>query len=122
VAASEGQAAEFPWLALVLVVLLTCALIVVQVRLRRHTRRSFNVGLLVATLAVVGGGIWLLVAASIEGGAVDTSRADDATQIQVLAGALTEAQQARTDEALHPDRAGFGRASTTGTSPPRPPA
>jgi len=100
VAASEGQAAEFPWLALVLVVLLTGALIVVQVRVRRHTRRSFNIGLLVATLAVLGAGIWLIVASSIEGGAVGTSRAEDATQIQVLAGALTDAQQARTDEAL----------------------
>ena len=100
VAASEGQAAEFPWPALVLVVLLLGALIVVQVRLRRHTRRSFNIGLLVATLAVFGGGIWLLVAASIEGSAVDTSRAEDTTQIQVLAGALTDAQQGRTDEAL----------------------
>jgi hypothetical protein len=100
VATSEGQAAEFPWLALVVVVPLTGALIVVQVGLRRHTRRSFNIGLLVATLVVVGGGIWLLVAASIEGGAVDASRADDTTQTQVLAGALTDAQQARTDEAL----------------------
>jgi hypothetical protein len=100
VAASEGQAAEFPWLALLLVVLLTGALIVVQVRLRRHTRRSFNIGLLAATLAVVAGGIWLIVASAIEGGAVDTSRAVDTTQIQVLAAALTDAQQARTDEAL----------------------
>jgi hypothetical protein len=100
VAASEGQAAEFPWLALVLVALLTVALIVVQVRLRRNTRRSFNIGLLVATLAVAGGGIWLLVTASIEGSAVDTSRAEDTTQVQVLTGALTDAQQARTDEAL----------------------
>lgn len=99
-AASEGQAAEFPWLALVLVVLLAGALIVVQIRLRRHTRRSFNIGLLVATLAVVGAGVWLIVAAVIGGGAIDTSRALDTTQIQVLAGALTDAQQARTDEAL----------------------
>jgi hypothetical protein len=100
VAVSEGQAAEFPWLALVLVILLAGALIFVQVRLRRHTRRSFNIGLLAATLAVVGGGIWLIVAASIEGSAVDTSRVEDTTQVQVLAGALTDAQQARTDEAL----------------------
>lgn len=100
VAASDDQAAEFPWLALALVVVLVTALILLQVRLSRHTRRSFNIGLLVATLAVVGGGIWLVVAASVERSAVDTSRMEDTTQLQVLVGALTDAQQAHTDQAI----------------------
>lgn len=98
--AAQDDAAGFPWFAVVLVVLLIGAIVATQVLLSRHTRRTFNIGLVAATLVAVVA-LGLLLTASI--GAISHARdsaTDGSAQVQVLAAARVEALQARADETV----------------------
>ncbi|MER7009002.1 hypothetical protein ABT297_38990 [Dactylosporangium sp. NPDC000555] len=98
----RDDAASLPWLALLLGVGLVAGLIRAGLRLSRQTHRTFNAGLLAATLVavviviVLWNGIgWAVVAAHIGAANRDGSR-----QVELLAKARIAALTARADEAL----------------------
>lgn len=99
-AAAQREAAGFPWLSVLAVLVLLVVLVAVQFRLSVWTRRRLNVGLLGATLAVVIGLVVLMVTSlgAIEG--ARTSQTVGTARIQVLAVAEVEALQARADETV----------------------
>jgi hypothetical protein len=97
---AQDDATAFPWVAAVLVVALLVALIVAQRYLRRRTNRVVNVGLLVATAAVVVAILWSATGLVLETVHVAHGRSAGSGPSDVLAQARTEALQARTDEML----------------------
>jgi hypothetical protein len=68
--------------------------------LSARTRRTFNAGLLGATLATVLGVVVILVASLSAIGDARASQTDGTMQVQVLAAAQVEALQARSDETI----------------------
>jgi hypothetical protein len=96
----QDGATDFPWLATLLALALLAALIVTQVHLTRKTNRLLNVGLLVATGAVVVAVLWGSVAMTVQGTLVATGKSDGTHQVDVLARARIAALQARADETL----------------------
>lgn len=98
--AEQDTATEFPWLATLLVLALLAALIVAQVYLTRRTNRLLNVGLVVATAAVVVSLLWGAVALIVQGSLVASGRDDGSHQVDVLVRARIAALQARADETL----------------------
>jgi hypothetical protein len=99
-ASAQDDATSFPWLAAVLVVALLVALVGTQRYLRRRTNRVINVGLLVATVAVVVAVLWSVTGLVLETIHVEHGRSAGSTPENVLAQARTGALQARTDEML----------------------
>jgi hypothetical protein len=97
---SQDSATSFPWAVAVLVVMLFVALIVTQRWLRRRTHRVINVGLLVATIAVVVAVLWSATGLVFETIHVASARSAGSDPADVLAQARTKALQARTDEML----------------------
>lgn len=89
-----------PWWAVAAIVLALSALIGTQIRLAVHSRRRFNIGLILATLALTAALVWLLIVGLIS--AVTTTRALDAGAgpLHELTEARIMAQQARTVETL----------------------
>lgn len=96
----QDSATDFPWLATVLVVALLAALIVAQVYLTRRTNRLLNVGLVVATVAVVLSLLWGAVALVVQGSLVGSGQDDGSHRVDVLVRARIAALQARADETL----------------------
>ncbi|WP_410668259.1 hypothetical protein [Amycolatopsis sp. cmx-4-68] len=96
----QDSATGFPWLATILVVALLAALIVAQVYLTRRTNRLFNVGLVVATAAVVVSLLWGAVALVVQGSLVGSGQEDGSHRVDVLVRARIAALQARADETL----------------------
>jgi hypothetical protein len=99
-ATEQDGATEFPWLATLLALALLAALIVTQVHLTRKTNRLLNVGLLVATGAVVAAVLWGSVAMIVQSTLVSTGKSDGTHQVDVLARARIAALQARADETM----------------------
>jgi hypothetical protein len=97
---AQDDATSFPWAAAVLVVVLLVALVVTQRYVRRRTNRVINVGLLVATVAVVVALVWSAAGLILETVHVDHGRTSGSAPADVLAQARTNALQARTDEML----------------------
>lgn len=97
---SQNSATSFPWITVVLVVVLLVALIITQRWLRRRTNRVLNVGLLVATIAVVVAILWSATGLVFETIHVSSARSAGSDPANVLAQVRTEALQARTDEML----------------------
>jgi hypothetical protein len=98
--AEQDDAAGFPWLTVLLTLALVGALVVVQVYLTRRTNRLVNVGLLVATVAVVLGLLWGVVATWVSASAVGTAQTDGTQQVDRLVRARIMALQMRADETL----------------------
>jgi hypothetical protein len=98
---AQDEAAAFPWFAAVLCVALLVALIMAQRYLRKRTNRVINVGLIVATAAVVVAILWSATGLVLESVHVAHGRSSGSAPANVLAQARTEALQARTDETLN---------------------
>ena len=100
VAQAQDDATSFPWVATVLMIALIVVLVITQRYLRQRTNRMFNVGLLVASGAVVLVVLWSAVGLITETVYVDGGQSSGTRQAQQLAQARIEASQARTDELL----------------------
>ena len=89
-----------PWWPIVAFVLVLCALVGTQVYFSRKSRRRFNLGLILASLAVAAALLWLLTVGLVS--ALATGRALDAgaEPLHELTEARIMAQQARTVETL----------------------
>lgn len=99
-AQSQDGATSFPWVVVVLVVVLLVALVLTQRWLRRRTHRMINVGLLVASIAVVVAVLWSATGLVFEAVHVSSARSAGSAPADLLAQARTKALQARTDEIL----------------------
>ncbi|QFU94299.1 hypothetical protein [Amycolatopsis sp. YIM 10] len=96
----QDDATDVPWVAGVLVLALLGSLIATQVYLKRRTNRVLNVGLLVATGAVVLALLWSAVALVVQGIAVGSGSENGTRQVDLAVQARISAQQARADETL----------------------
>lgn len=83
-AAEQDDANSFPWWTAAFVVLLLASLYYVQRYLRMRTNRSFNVGLVVASVAVVLGLLWGASATIIASLHVSTGRGEGSKPAAVL--------------------------------------
>lgn len=99
-AEEQDDATTVPWFTTLLVLALIAALVVTQVYLTRRTNRVLNVGLVVATGAVVLALLWGAVAVVVQGVLVGNGADDGSKQVDQLVRARIAALQARTDETL----------------------
>jgi hypothetical protein len=97
---AQDSATSFPWFAAILVVALLVALVITQRFVRRRTNRVINVGLFVATIAVVVAMLWSATALVLETVHVADGRSAGSDPGETLAQIRTKALQARTDEML----------------------
>ena len=98
--AEQDDATDFPWITALLTFGLLGALIYTQVYLRRRTNRVFNVGLVIATVAVGIAILWSTVAMTVQSVLVSSGSEDGTEQVDVLVRARIAALQARADETL----------------------
>lgn len=96
-AEEQEEATEFPWALTVLVLVLLAALVAAQVYLRKRTNRVFNVGLLVASGAVVVLLFWGAAAITVQSVLVTSGSASTAQEDQLVRARIT-ALRARADE------------------------
>lgn len=96
----QDDASSFPWLTALLVIGLIAALIVTQRYLTRRTNRVINVGLMVATVAVLFGLLWTSIALVAQGVLMSGAREDGTEQVNLLVKARIAALQARAGETL----------------------
>jgi hypothetical protein len=97
----EQEAADgFPWLTAVLLLFLAGALVAAQVLVARRSRRTFNLGLVAASLVTALALLWSTVALSASTGRLENGRGSPAEQVSVLANAGRAALQARANESL----------------------
>jgi hypothetical protein len=103
VMASSSQATSLPTLIVALIVALAAlfALLRAQRWLGRHTHRVFNLGLLVATAALVISGGWLAVSFGVARSDLGTATGQGATPAGELAQASIDVQQIRGDSILN---------------------
>jgi hypothetical protein len=99
-AAEQQQARDFPWVTVVLVFALIVALVAAQRYLTRRTNRLINVGLLVATCAVIVGLIWGAVALWIESTRVANGHDHGTSQVEIVVQARITALTLRANETL----------------------
>ena len=99
-AQEQQQARSFPWTAVGLVLLLLIALVVTQRYLTRRTNRLLNVGLLVATIAVVVGLAWGTVALLLESSRVAGGQDSGTRQVELAVQARITALKMRANETL----------------------
>lgn len=99
-AVEQQQARAFPWLATVLAILLLAALVATQMYLTRRTNRLINIGLLVATTAVVLGLGWGTVALLLESNRVADGHENGSLQVETLVHARIVTLKCRADETL----------------------
>jgi hypothetical protein len=100
VEADRGSAAGFPWLAVVLLLLVVAGLVAAQVYLTRLTNRLFNLGLLGASVLVVVLLGWLVLSWNGVRGQLSAAHRDGSAQVQLLSQARLDTLQARADESL----------------------
>jgi hypothetical protein len=100
VASTQSNYSRPPWFALALLLTAAVGLVLTQVVLARLTRRTFNLGLILASSATAILLAWMLVAGLIS--ALDTHRAltEGARPLHELTTGRILAQQARTEETL----------------------
>jgi hypothetical protein len=99
-AADQAEAARPGWLPLALGALALAGLVAAQIYLSRTTRRTFNVGLLAATVAALVAVPWYGLASADAAGHSAASQREGTLQMEAFAEARFEALQARRDEAL----------------------
>lgn len=98
--AEQEDARSFPWVAALLTAALLAALVATQLWLTRRTNRLLNVGLVVATAAVVLGLAWGSVALLVAASHVADAERNGAQQVDVLVQARINALKCRADETL----------------------
>ncbi|HEX6357365.1 MAG TPA: hypothetical protein VF106_30755 [Actinophytocola sp.] len=98
--AAQDAATSVPWVALGLVVVLLGALVVAQMYLTRRTNRLLNVGMMVATGAVVVALLWGSVALLLESSRVSNGREHGTGQVEVIVQARIVALKMRANETL----------------------
>lgn len=98
--AEQDEAGAVPWITLALIVALLVALIATQRYLTRRTNRLLNVGLVVATCAVVVALIWGAVALVIESVRVADGHEHGTSQAEVIVQARIVALKMRANETL----------------------
>ena len=98
--ADRAGGAEFPWLAVPLLLGTLAGLVLVQRYLSRRTHRLLNVGLLVATGAAVVTLGWSMVVWVNVGNHLDAGQRAGSSQVDLLAQARIAALAARADESL----------------------
>ncbi|MFC4858724.1 hypothetical protein [Actinophytocola glycyrrhizae] len=98
--AEQEAASSVPWFSLALVVVLLGALIAAQRYVTRRTNRLLNVGLVVATGAVVVGLVWGTVALLIESSRVSAGHDHGSEQVEVIVQARIVALKMRANETL----------------------
>lgn len=103
VTGSKGQATSLATLLITLVVAIVAlyALVRTQRWLARKTRRVLNVGLLIATAALVISGVWLVITAVLVGSDLSTAIGQGANPASQLAQASIDVQQIRGDSILN---------------------
>ncbi|WP_084510524.1 hypothetical protein [Nocardia lijiangensis] len=89
-----------PWTAIGLLILTLAALVWAQTQLARKWRRTFNVGLLLASAAMLALLAWTVVAGSVSATAMINGRDDGAVPASRLIEGRILTQQARTAETL----------------------
>jgi hypothetical protein len=89
-----------PWIAIGAVLVTLAALVAVQVKLSRKTRRTLNLGMLASTVAMGLVLVWLLGAGFISRAESNRAREQGAYPLQTLTTMRILAQQARADETL----------------------
>lgn len=98
--AEQEAARAVPWFTIGLVVVLLGALVTAQMYLTRRTNRLLNVGLVVATGAVVVALIWGTVALLIESSRVADGHEHGTSQVEVIVQARIVALKMRANETL----------------------
>lgn len=103
VTGSKGQATSLPTLLITLVVAIVTlyGLVRTQRWLARKTRRALDVGLLIASAALVISGVWLAVTAVLVGSDLSTAIGQGANPASALAQASIDVQQIRGDSILN---------------------
>lgn len=96
----QDSAGAFPWVEVVLGLILLAVLFLAQRFVRQRTRRRLNIGLLVATGAALISLVWVLVASIGVMGNVNASEENGSAQADVLSQARVAALKARGDETL----------------------
>jgi len=97
---AQDDATDIPWLAVALAVSLAGAIVASQVYLTRTTNRLLNVGLVVASGAVLVALIWSTVALIIESVGVNDGREGGSSQVDALVRIRITALGCRADETL----------------------
>jgi hypothetical protein len=97
---AQKDAAGFPWTVVLLSLLTLGSLVAAQVLVSFRTNRTWNLGLVTASLVAVLLLAWSSSALSVAGGRVETGNRDGSAVSSLLAGAHRAALQARADEAL----------------------
>jgi hypothetical protein len=97
---SQDAAGSVPWFSLGLAVVLLGALVAAQLYLTRRTNRLLNVGLVVASSAVVVALIWGSVALLLESSRVSDGREHGSGQVEVIVQARIVALKMRANETL----------------------
>jgi hypothetical protein len=96
----QAEARSVPWLTAVLVIGLLAALIATQLYLKRRTNRVFNIGLVVATGAIVVGLLWSSAALITQSVLIGSSESQGSEQVDRLVRARIAGLKARVDETL----------------------
>ncbi|MPZ81078.1 MAG: hypothetical protein GEV28_12070 [Actinophytocola sp.] len=96
----QAQAREFPWITAGLVLVLLVAFVATQMYLTRRTNRLLNVGLVVATIAVVVGLAWGTVALLLESAKVANGQDSGTQQVELAVQARINALKMRANETL----------------------
>ena len=97
---AHDDATAFPWLAGGLAVLTLGGLVYSQIHVARRTNRFVNLGLAVATVAVIASTGWLAVSWGASSSDMNTAHHNGAEPLAMLSEAHIDAQRARADEAL----------------------
>lgn len=100
VSTDQDSAASWPWIEVLLGLVMLAVLFYAQRFVRRRTRRRINVGLALATVATLVSLVWVLAATFAVMGNVAASRENGSDQTKVLADARMSALAARGDETL----------------------
>jgi hypothetical protein len=98
--AEQDEARAVPWITVTLAVLLLAALIGTQMYLTRRTNRLINVGLLVATAAVVLALAWGTVSLLVMSAGVADGQRNGSDQVETLVRARIVTLKLRADETL----------------------
>ena len=97
---AQRDATGVPWVVVLLLLVMLGSLTAAQVLLSRRTKRTFNLGLVAASLVAVLMLLWSAAAFSLAGGRVEIGSRDGSAVTSLLAAARNDALKARSDEAL----------------------
>ncbi|HEY3957433.1 MAG TPA: hypothetical protein VGM53_29040 [Streptosporangiaceae bacterium] len=102
-AARSAQATGLPWMAVLLVVSVVLAVVLWRTQrwLSRQTRRTFNVGLVAGSLALIVVTVWLAVAFAGARSDLQDAETHGSAPAEALAQATITIQRARGDEILN---------------------